>query len=116
MMSQHQHQHQHQQQSNTGTTSSPAIPNPERYLPDGSRLFIVTSGKQVPEYILQSVFSSFGGLEYVRMAKDKNYGYVKVRYCYYFVVPIHIDHLLIYNYQYLSASITTSSLLQWLLL
>ncbi len=65
--------------SPSNSQQSPALANQsDRYLPEGSRLFIVTSGKPVSEYVLQSVFSSFGGLEYVRMAKDKNYGYIKV--------------------------------------
>jgi len=48
----------------------------DRNYPEGSRLFIVLS-KALPDYILQDVFSRFGALEYVRLQKDKNYGYAK---------------------------------------
>jgi len=48
----------------------------DRNYPEGSRLFIVLS-KALPDYILQDVFSRFGPLEYVRLQKDKNYGYAK---------------------------------------
>jgi hypothetical protein len=35
-------------------------------------------GTPLPEYYLYECFSPYGGLEYVRLQKDKNYGYVKV--------------------------------------
>jgi len=48
----------------------------DRNYPEGSRLFIVLS-KALPDYVLQDLFSRFGALEYVRLQKDKNYGYAK---------------------------------------
>lgn len=41
------------------------------------RLFIVMSGRTLPEYMLHDIFLQFGGLEYVRIQKDKNYGFIK---------------------------------------
>lgn len=48
----------------------------DRNYPEGSRLFIILS-KPLPDYLLQDQFSRFGALEYVRLQKDKNYGYAK---------------------------------------
>eukprot|EP01111_Echinosteliopsis_oligospora_P018644 TRINITY_DN867_c0_g1_i1.p1 TRINITY_DN867_c0_g1~~TRINITY_DN867_c0_g1_i1.p1 ORF type:complete len:506 (+),score=117.47 TRINITY_DN867_c0_g1_i1:143-1660(+) len=48
----------------------------DRNYPEGSRLFIVLS-KALPDYMLQELFSRYGALEYVRLQKDKNYGYAK---------------------------------------
>lgn len=48
----------------------------DRNFPEGSRLFVVLS-KPLPDWILQHEFSRFGPLEYVRLQKDKNYGYAK---------------------------------------
>lgn len=47
--------------------------------PEGSRLFVVVLGKNLPEYVLHDVFAQFGGLEYIKLTQGKNYGYVKVR-------------------------------------
>jgi RNA recognition motif-containing protein len=56
--------------------SDAASKSSDRNFPEGSRLFIVLS-KPVPDYLLQDVFSRYGALEYVRLQKDKNYGYAK---------------------------------------
>jgi len=46
--------------------------------PEGSRLFLVLQGNPIPEYVLYDVFASLGGLEYVRMQRDRpKCGYVK---------------------------------------
>jgi RNA recognition motif-containing protein len=69
--------------SSHASTAAPASPSDnntnktnDRYYPEGSRLFIVVT-KPVPDYALQEVFSRYGALEYVRLQKDKNYGYAK---------------------------------------
>lgn len=36
-------------------------------------------GKLLPEYALYDVFIQFPGLEYVKLQKDQNFGYVQVR-------------------------------------
>jgi len=61
--------------TNTVPENQPLSPNDRNY-PEGSRLFIVLS-KPLPEYVLQVLFGRIAGLEYVRLQKDKNYGYVK---------------------------------------
>lgn len=53
-----------------------AIQSNDRNYPEGSRLFVVLS-KPLPNYLLQDIFSRYGALEYVRLQKDKNYGYAK---------------------------------------
>eukprot|EP01112_Ceratiomyxa_fruticulosa_P006373 TRINITY_DN1716_c0_g1_i6.p1 TRINITY_DN1716_c0_g1~~TRINITY_DN1716_c0_g1_i6.p1 ORF type:complete len:138 (+),score=32.23 TRINITY_DN1716_c0_g1_i6:167-580(+) len=60
----------------TTNSNAPSENQEDRNYPEGSRLFIVLS-KALPEYILQDVFSRFGGLEYVRLQKEKNYGFAK---------------------------------------
>ena len=50
----------------------------DRNYPEGSRLFIVLMGTPLSEFSLHEIFAPFGGLEFVRLQKDKNYGYVKV--------------------------------------
>jgi len=62
-------------QSSSPSGSDSSKPNDRNY-PEGSRLFIVLT-KPLPEYVLQDVFSRFGSLEYVKLQKDKNYGYAK---------------------------------------
>lgn len=57
-------------------SSSDGSSSKDQIYPEGSRLFIVLS-KPLPDYVLQDVFSRYGALEYVRLQKDKNYGYAK---------------------------------------
>lgn len=57
-------------------SSSKAVQSNDRNYPEGSRLFIILS-KPLPDYLLQDLFSRYGALEYVRLQKDKNYGYAK---------------------------------------
>lgn len=57
-------------------SSSKALQSNDRNYPEGSRLFVILS-KPLPDYILQDLFSRYGALEYVRLQKDKNYGYAK---------------------------------------
>jgi len=63
--------------NNSPKNNDASAPSPDRHYPEGSRLFIVLSKGPLPEYILQEVFSRYGSLEYVRLQKDKNYGYAK---------------------------------------
>eukprot|EP01113_Clastostelium_recurvatum_P021491 TRINITY_DN2546_c0_g1_i13.p1 TRINITY_DN2546_c0_g1~~TRINITY_DN2546_c0_g1_i13.p1 ORF type:complete len:629 (+),score=130.30 TRINITY_DN2546_c0_g1_i13:128-2014(+) len=58
------------------STGEASLHGEGRNYPEGSRLFIVLT-KQIPEYILRDLFSRFGGLEYVRLQRDKNYGFAK---------------------------------------
>lgn len=62
--------------SGSGDPSSTSNKTNDRNYPEGSRLFIVLS-KALPDYMLQELFSRYGALEYVRLQKDKNYGYAK---------------------------------------
>jgi len=63
--------------NNSPKNNDASTPSPDRHYPEGSRLFIVLNKGPLPEYILQEVFSRYGSLEYVRLQKDKNYGYAK---------------------------------------
>jgi len=62
--------------SPSDSSSSKALQSNDRNYPEGSRLFVILS-KPLPDYILQDLFSRYGALEYVRLQKDKNYGYAK---------------------------------------
>jgi RNA recognition motif-containing protein len=55
---------------------SKAMQSNDRNYPEGSRLFVILSNP-LPNYLLQDLFSKYGALEYVRLQKDKNYGYAK---------------------------------------
>ncbi|PRP86746.1 RNA-binding protein 45-like [Planoprotostelium fungivorum] len=48
-----------------------------QYMPTGSRLFFVQTGEPFNEAELASMFARFDGLEYIRLQKNKNYGYAK---------------------------------------
>jgi len=45
--------------------------------PEGSRLFVVFTGKNISNGNLGDIFGQFPGLEYAKLIRDKNYGYVK---------------------------------------
>jgi len=59
----------------SGNQSNPE--GPVVNYPEGSRLFIMLIGKLLPEYALYDVFIQFPGLEYVKLQKDQNFGYVQ---------------------------------------
>jgi len=61
----------------------------DRNYPEGSRLFIVLT-KPLPDWTLQHEFSKFGPLEYVRLQKDKPYGYAK------YTSPQHAQSAMLY--------------------
>mmetsp|Transcript_16990 Transcript_16990/g.23639 ORF Transcript_16990/g.23639 Transcript_16990/m.23639 type:complete len:590 (-) Transcript_16990:206-1975(-) len=60
--------------SNSNTTIQYGNSTPTN---NDGRLFIVMTGRTLPEYMLHDIFMQFGGLEYVRIQKDKNYGFIK---------------------------------------
>eukprot|EP01117_Protostelium_nocturnum_P005246 TRINITY_DN1906_c0_g1_i1.p1 TRINITY_DN1906_c0_g1~~TRINITY_DN1906_c0_g1_i1.p1 ORF type:complete len:556 (+),score=162.20 TRINITY_DN1906_c0_g1_i1:125-1792(+) len=48
-----------------------------QYYPEGSRLFVTQTGPPFSDVTLGNLFGQFSGLEFIRMSKEHNYGYIK---------------------------------------